>query len=149
MTSVVIPDAIRVTTHTTRYTFKSFLARDTAYDVIYNIWRLARPEDGLSRDENMGRPALNVLRTPYSVSLNGSAASISIESVVAPIHKVTHCACERGDEHYSELAINTVLPGTPEQIYNLMFVSGFLEDFLSENQKLEGESLVLLPSRRR
>ncbi len=139
MTAFVIPNAIQVTTRTTKYAFASFLARDTAYDVIYNIWRLARPEDGLSEDEHMGRPALDVSLTPDSVSPNGSAA-VSLGSVVAPIHKMTFCACGKENKHYSELATDTVFPGAPERIYNLMFASGFLKDFMRENQKLEGKS---------
>jgi hypothetical protein len=46
--------------------------------------------------------------------------------------------CGREGQHYSELAIDSVMPGTPERIYNLMFASGFLKDFMRENQKLEG-----------
>jgi hypothetical protein len=50
MTAFVIPNAIQISTHTTKYTFAPFLARDTAYDVIFNIWRLAHPADGLSEE---------------------------------------------------------------------------------------------------
>jgi len=143
MTAFVIPNAIQLTTRTTKYTFASFLARDTAYDVIFNIWRLARPEDGLSEDEHVGRPALEVSPISDSPSPNGSAA-ISVGSVVAPIPKVTYCACGKENAHYSELAMDGVIPGTPERIYNLMFASGFLKDFMRENQKLEGTSPYLL-----
>jgi hypothetical protein len=117
MTAFVIPNAIQMTTRTTKYTFASFLARDTAYDVIFNIWRLARPEDGLSEDKTSGRPALDSPQT----------------------EKVSTCACRREGKHYSGLAIDTVIPGTPEQIYNLMFASEFLKDFMRENQKLESK----------
>ena len=144
MTAFVIPNAIQITTRTTKYTFASFLARDTAYDVIFNIWRLARPEDGLSEDEHVGRPALEVSPTPDSPSPNGSAA-MSVGSVAVPIPKVTYCACGKENIHYSELAMDVVIPGTPERIYNLMFASGFLKDFMRENQKLEGK-LPYFPS---
>jgi len=133
MTAFVIPNAIQITTRTTKYTFASFLARDTAHDVIFNIWRLARPEEGLSEDEASGRPALDGSHPLETASPTGSA----VVSIV-PIHKETYCACGREGNHYSELAIDSVIPGTPERIYNLMFASGFLKDFLRENQKLEG-----------
>jgi hypothetical protein len=139
MTAFVIPNAIQITTRTAKYTFASFLARDTAYDVIHNIWRLARPEDGLSEGEDMGRRALEVSHTPDSTSPNGSAV-MSIASAAPPVRKVTFCACGRENKHYSELANDTIVPGTPERIYNLMFASGFLKDFMREDQKLEGES---------
>ncbi|KAI9438443.1 hypothetical protein BJY52DRAFT_548926 [Lactarius psammicola] len=138
MTAFVIPNAIQITTRTTKYTFASFLARDTAYDVIYNIWRLARPEDGFSEAESMGRSALDATHTlGVGVTPNGPGAIANGPGVIVPVHKVTQCACGREGKHYSELAMDVVLPGTPERIYNLMFASGFLKDFMRENQKLE------------
>jgi hypothetical protein len=59
--------------------------------------------------------------------------------VAPPVHKVTYCACGRENKHYSEFIVDSVIPGTPERIYNLMFASGFLKDFMRENQKLEGK----------
>ena len=138
MTAFVIPNAIQITTRTTKYAFASFLARDTAYDVIFNIWRLARPEDGLSEDETSGRPALDTPHALITASPTESGA-IPIGPVGPPAHKATSCACGREGQHYSEFAIDTVIPGTPERIYNLMFASGFLKDFMRENQKLEGK----------
>ena len=140
MTAFVIPNAIQITTRTTKYTFASFLARDTAYDVIYNIWRLARPEDGVGGAESMGRSALDATHTlGVVVPPNGLTAIPNGATVVVPVHKVTHCACGKEGRHYSALAMDGVLPGTPERIYNLMFASGFLKDFMRLNQKLEGE----------
>ncbi|EEB93040.1 hypothetical protein MPER_08361, partial [Moniliophthora perniciosa FA553] len=37
----VIPNAIQITTRRAKYTFASFLARDTTFDVIWNIWRVS------------------------------------------------------------------------------------------------------------
>ena len=107
--------------------------------MIFDIWRLARPEDGVSEDEHVGRPALEVSPTPDSPSPNRPAA-VSVGSVAALMPKVTYCACGRENKHYSELAMDGIIPGTPERIYNLMFASGFLKDFMRDNQKLEGES---------
>ena len=145
MTAFVIPNAIQITTRTTKYTFASFLARDTAYDVIYNIWRLARPEDGFSEAESMGRSALDATHTlGASVPPNGPGAIANGPGIVVPVHKVTQCACGREGSHYSELAMDAMLPGTPERIYNLMFASGFLKDFMRVNQKLEGKYPISL-----
>ncbi len=94
--------------------------------------------DGLSEDEASGRPALDASHTLGTASPTESGA-LSIGSVVPPTHKATTCACGREGKHYSELAIDTVIPGTPDRIYNLMFASGFLKDFMRENQKLEGK----------
>lgn len=53
-------------------------------------------------------------------------------------NKVTQCACGKKGEHYSETALETIVPGTPEKIYNLMFASGFIKDFMKGEQKLLG-----------
>jgi hypothetical protein len=145
MTAFVIPNAIQITTRTTKYTFASFLARDTAYDVIYNIWRLSRPEgDGLFEDESIatGRPALEATRGLGSPTTNGSPA-LPAGTVVPPVHKVTQCACGRESLHYTEPIMDTVLPGTPERIYNLIYASGFFKEFMRINQKLDGKSRSL------
>jgi hypothetical protein len=51
---------------------------------------------------------------------------------------VTRCSCSKNDGHLSEVALETVLPGTPDKIYNLMFASGFIKDFMKVDQKLIG-----------
>jgi hypothetical protein len=94
--------------------------------VIFNIWRLTRPEDGLSEDEASGRPPTE-------------SGAIPIGPVALPTQKVTTCACGKEGKHYSELAIDTVIPAAPERIYNLMFASRSLKDFMHEKQKLEGK----------
>jgi hypothetical protein len=145
MTAFVIPNAIQITTRTSQYIFASFLTRDMAYDVIYNIWRLVHPKEGFSEAESMGRSALDATHSPLGTVIpqNGLAAIANGTPVVVPVHKVTHCACGKESKHYSELVIDAVLPGTPERIYNLMFASGFFEDFMRLNQKLEGKLSVL------
>jgi hypothetical protein len=138
MTAFVIPNAIQITTRTTKYTFASFLARDTAHDVVYNIWRLARPEEGFVEAES--RSALDATHTLGVVPPNGNGTGVITDgTVVMPIHKETQCACGREGKHYAEPLMDAVLPGTPERIYNLMFASAFLKDFMRVNQKLEGK----------
>ncbi|KAI0275175.1 hypothetical protein BC834DRAFT_840078 [Gloeopeniophorella convolvens] len=136
MTAFVIPNAIQIATRNTKYTFASFLARDTVYDVIYNIWRLARPEDGLEEDESAGRSALETARTLSQAAPAGTTAT-PVGAVEMPVHKVTQCACGKEGRHYSETPMDVVLPGTPERLYNLMFASGFIKDFMRVDQKLE------------
>ncbi|KAE8266620.1 hypothetical protein A4X09_0g5729 [Tilletia walkeri] len=43
MTAFVIPNAIQISTLHAKHTFTSFLSRDTAYDLIANIWRISHP----------------------------------------------------------------------------------------------------------
>ena len=56
MTALFIPNALQITTRNSKYTFASFLSRDTTYDVIHNIWRLVRPDAESLSGEVSGRP---------------------------------------------------------------------------------------------
>ena len=83
MTAFVIPNAILVTTTQQKYTFTSFLSRDNTYDVIYNVWRLARPDDSASQLVASARGSLD-----QSTSEGGDAAATG-----AACHG--GCACYR------------------------------------------------------
>ncbi|KAG2141006.1 hypothetical protein DEU56DRAFT_279552 [Suillus clintonianus] len=136
MTAFVIPNAIQITTRQAKYTFASFLSRDTTYDVIANIWRLARPEEAFT-DSHTGSSG-NIV-SPASTSDVSGPVVISGGKEVAPVtrtNKVTACACSKSGGHLNEIALETVLPGTPDKIYNLMFASGFIKDFMRVDQKL-------------
>lgn len=147
MTAFVIPNAVQISTRQTKYTFASFLSRDTTFDVIFNIWRLARPDDS-----NMGSPpastrgsleatraGMDEIREELSadeVGKNLAGAKAGVAVVTAK--KATQCSCGKEGKHYSELAMETIIPGTPDKIYNLIFTSGFMKDFMAGDQKLLG-----------
>ncbi|KAH7922680.1 hypothetical protein BV22DRAFT_1016867 [Leucogyrophana mollusca] len=136
MTAFVIPNAIQITTRQAKYTFASFLSRDTTYDVIANIWRLARPEDSLEvgTADSRNTSSQNVTSTNGSSVPSTKEGAPSVASGM--VNKVTHCACSKSGGHLNEIALETVLPGTPDKIYNLMFASGFIKDFMRVDQKL-------------
>lgn len=136
MTAFVIPNAILVTTTQQKYTFTSFLSRDNTHDVIYNVWRLARP--GASSALPSPRASLDMPDSTSDVVASAKAA------VVKP--KATICECGRKGEHFSEVAMESVLPGTPEKVYNLLFTSGFIKDFMTQEQNLTGQPVVSAPS---
>ncbi|KAG8219316.1 hypothetical protein J3R82DRAFT_197 [Butyriboletus roseoflavus] len=137
MTAFVIPNAIQITTRQAKYTFASFLSRDTTYDVILNIWRLARPdappEDTLELIDSRNASLRDLTSIATSISISEGCGK---EGVVPGANKVTHCTCSKNGGHLNELALETVLPGTPDKIYNLMFASGFIKDFMKVDQKL-------------
>ncbi|KAH9926399.1 uncharacterized protein B0H18DRAFT_876366 [Fomitopsis serialis] len=130
MTAFVIPNAILVTTTQQKYTFTSFLSRDNTYDVIYNVWRLARP--GASSALPSPRGSLDIPDGASDIGAN----IVGVSSMVAVKPKVSICDCGRKGEHFSEVAMESILPGTPEKIYNLMFTSGFIKDFMTQDQSL-------------
>ncbi|KAJ7477277.1 hypothetical protein B0H11DRAFT_1298637 [Mycena galericulata] len=131
MTAFVIPNAIRVGTARADYTFASFLSRDTTFDVIHNIWRLARPGDAAS----IGSGSLEgVVGNIAEGTIIGGA--ISGPGAAVTQRKATACACGKEGLHFSQTAMEAIFPGTPDRIYNLMFASGFMKDFLAVNQKL-------------
>lgn len=131
MTAFVIPNGIQITTRNTKYTFASFLSRDTTFDVIYNIWRHARPDDSISVFSS-ARGSLEGTSTDQASQLNGAAK--------VAVNRVTQCVCGRSGNHLSEVALETVVPGTPDRIHNLMFASGFIKNFMTVEQKLIGRS---------
>lgn len=136
MTAFVIPNAIQITTRQAKYTFASFLSRDTTYDVIANIWRLARPDDAFSQTGSSG----NIISPASTSDVSGPVVTNKAKEA-APVtraNKITYCACSKSGQHLNEIALETVLPGTPDKIYNLMFASGFMKDFMRVDQKLMG-----------
>ncbi|TFK18705.1 hypothetical protein FA15DRAFT_675088 [Coprinopsis marcescibilis] len=148
MTAFVIPNAIQITTRQAKYSFASFLSRDTTFDVIYNIWRLSRPDDVQSIGS--GRGSLEAGTGSGSLINGVEGGGVGVRAVVnmmngvdpattgsKPIvRKATTCACGREGKHYSETALEAVFPGSPEKIHNLIFASGFIKDFLVVDQKL-------------
>jgi len=150
MTAFVIPNAILITTRQNKYSFTSFLSRDTTYDVIYNIWRLVRPGGGAGDSASFisGRGSVDAGRSTDQITegavigSRGEGLLVTSGGKVKP--KVTECACGKEGRHYSEKAMEVVLPGTPDRIHNLIFQSGFMKDFLSINQKLIGMLLISL-----
>ena len=157
MTAFVIPNAIQITTRQAKYTFASFLSRDTTFDVIFNIWRLARPEDGASVMSS-GRPSLDgPSRNSVVGGINASNSAVGVGAAVgvaavpgtgakvpAVVRKATQCACGREGKHYTETAMDVCIPGTPEKIHNLIFASGFIKDFMTKDQKLMGQFFTSL-----
>ena len=125
MTAFVIPNAIQITTRQATYSFVSFLSRDTTFDVMYHIWRLVR---------------VNADSVSFGMSIDVPAGSgESPTAIVAGIKpKKTQCACSNDGSHFSETVLDTVLPGTPDRIHNLIFMSGFIKEFFSVNQKYLG-----------
>ncbi|KAK7462674.1 hypothetical protein VKT23_007262 [Stygiomarasmius scandens] len=139
MTAFVIPNAIQITTRQAKYTFASFLSRDTTYDVIYNIWRLARPGGDTASLPSSNSSAHGVQSVDQIVEgtiIGGSSGGSGPGGAVVTAPKQTVCACSKDGGHYPEVAMDIVIPGTPERLHNLMFASGFIKDFMGTNQKL-------------
>jgi hypothetical protein len=134
MTAFVIPNAIGITEQgTTKHTFASFLARDNVYDVIFSVWRNGGPS----------RSAATSPGSETTPGLNGTNGILA-EAGSGRTRKATQCACSKAGAHYPSIAMDSIVPGTPEQIYNLMFASGFIKDFLSQDQKLMGKAYVMI-----
>lgn len=132
MTAFVIPNAIQITARNTKYTFASFITRDTSFDVIQNIWRLSYPR----RDDTRAEQAS--LRSGFLDAQDSNGAITANGSSTGPIHNATVCACGKRGEHYDTVMMDCVMPGTPQQIHTLMWTSGFIRDFMVNNQKLTG-----------
>jgi hypothetical protein len=54
-------------------------------------------------------------------------------------HPPTTCRCGTSEPaHYPNVCMDAQFATTPEKLYNLMFTSGFIKTFWSDNQKLFG-----------
>ncbi|GAA5821279.1 hypothetical protein JCM11251_004550 [Rhodosporidiobolus azoricus] len=76
--------------------------------------------------------------TAVSVKDDGKAGEGAVEEKKAgkaAQHPVTVDTCPTLKD-LKEVCMDAVFPGKPEKIYNLMFTSGFMKDFWTENQKL-------------
>lgn len=111
-----------------QYTFASLISRDSTFDVLMNIWRIAHPNMEMT-------PSTAPTGTDEATPEEGSA---EVEKGKPLAHKSTACACSKSAEHYAEVALDTTFPSTPEKVYNLMFNSGWYRTFMSDSQKLRG-----------
>lgn len=159
MTAFVIPNAIQINTVDQKYVFASFLSRDTTFDVIGNIWRLAHPGATMTSAGILAANASDVASITNSggpPSIVGSVSGPGANAVAVPTspivatngglkklatHRATQCECGKNNQHYAEVTMDSVFPGTPEKIYNLIFASGFAKDFMAQDQKLMCEPL--------
>ncbi|KAH8110583.1 hypothetical protein DFH11DRAFT_1619082 [Phellopilus nigrolimitatus] len=134
MTALFIPNAIQITTRTAKYAFASFLSRDTTYDVMHNVWRLARPDaESIRSGDASARISLD---DQMALMPNGDSSSLGTSLLSPVMNKVTECKCGKEGTHYPETAMSATFPGTPEKIYNLMFASGFIKEFMRVEQDL-------------
>ncbi|KIJ11351.1 hypothetical protein PAXINDRAFT_101706 [Paxillus involutus ATCC 200175] len=91
---------------------------------------LALAEDNLDMPGSYNAPSRSMVHTRSVSDETGEEATPG-----AGLNKLTHCSCSKNDSHLSEVALETVLQGTPDKIYNLMFASGFIKDFMKVHQK--------------
>lgn len=60
-----------------------------------------------------------------------------VRSPTAIQHPPTTCSCTTGGTgHFANVVMDATFPGSPEKLYNLMFTSGFMKDFLTKDMKL-------------
>ena len=164
MTALVIPNAIQISNLRAKYVFASFLSRDTTYDVILNIWKLSHPtvpisdfhhesariQDNSLIDSDTSHSTTNSIKSDSSLSKysykkhskkNDYQKSISTRDNITrqsnqqpSIHRPTSIDPQL---FFNEIAMETTLPATPEKLYNLMFTSFFIKDFMT-SQDLTG-----------
>lgn len=137
MTALIIPNAIQVITTQSRHTFASFLSRDSTYELMSSIWRIAHPLGTLLP------PGFDPPVTPPDGLTEGTLDSFSSDlshSLAPPLtkkadHPPTRCDCSP-EEHYKEVIWDATYPISPEKLYNILFQSDFLKDFWVNEEHL-------------
>jgi hypothetical protein len=103
-----------------------------------NVWRQAH-----SRSPSVAGDDDELTESPVASSAPGQTgttpASALDKKAKVPARGPTRCACGEKGDHYPEKAMEAVFPSSPESVYNLMFPSSFIKQFMSENQKLTGQ----------
>ncbi|GBC02138.1 hypothetical protein RclHR1_04480002 [Rhizophagus clarus] len=119
MTAFLIPNAIQITTKDAKYTFTSFLSRDTVYELLTKIRDCSDYSDSNNeRDSNCP--------DDYDTDAPGTCAEEDFK-------RETICDCLKNNQHYDNIIMDVKFKGTIEKIYNLLYTSGFAAEYLKEN----------------
>ncbi|GAK64616.1 GRAM-domain-containing protein [Moesziomyces antarcticus] len=85
------------------------------------------------RDENLAAVAAAAARSGTPLIPQSRSPAPGAKRVA---HRKTTCPCEEKKEHFSSVVLDTTYPAVPEKIYNLLFTSGFMKEFWTNDQKL-------------
>ncbi|KAJ1018804.1 hypothetical protein NDA16_004609 [Ustilago loliicola] len=85
------------------------------------------------RDENLAAVAAAAARSGTPLIPQSRSPAPGGKRVA---HRKTICPCEEKKEHFSSVVLDTTYPAVPEKIYNLLFTSGFMKEFWTNDQKL-------------
>ncbi|KAI9269388.1 GRAM domain-containing protein [Sporodiniella umbellata] len=164
-TAIFIPNAILITTAASKHFFASFLSRDQAYDQMIDLWKAPRStEEDDDDSDDSSLPSLeeaeytskqadiqdNQISTSLPVSpletatqdeFTGQKADsetgvqASLQSNTTQRKETTECNCSKSDLHFPTVVLNHVYPTNIETLYNLLYNSNFMNQFLSEVEK--------------
>ncbi|KAH8554150.1 GRAM domain-containing protein [Umbelopsis sp. PMI_123] len=140
MTAMIIPNGIQICTLHAKHAFASFLSRDMAYDQMMDVWRVAHSispsaqktsllaEDGTAHNESSSDEETD----DSDATLSDGDDDIDRTQSEASL---TECQCQHSGSHYTNVALDAVFPGSIETLYNLLFNSSFISNFLVEGEK--------------
>ncbi|KAI8331870.1 GRAM domain-containing protein, partial [Chlamydoabsidia padenii] len=146
-TAIFIPNAINITTSdNSKYLFASFLSRDQAFNLMMDVWKYNRSlteATSLNTGSSFSSSSGMVSDDEETVSEEeddqpGEKEEASLPAATIKSSKLvkekTECAC--GDDHYSTTVMDQVYDGTLEAMYSLLYTSGFMKKFLTEDEEL-------------
>lgn len=121
-TAFVIPNAIQIITLDQKYFFTSFMSRDSAFTLLYEMWFKKCP--------NRATDPAKLIPIAIDCKTDVPCSQLSAEAGVN-----TLCSCLKTSSHEGVINIDTVYPATIETVFNLLFGSdsSFLKDYLSES----------------
>lgn len=111
--------------------------------------------EGLSQPTPVKKSKRKILKKKLGIKDGGAdghsiGAAVTVPELAAAIarakspapsgkrqpHRKTTCTCEKEKKHFTNVVLDTTYPTKPEKLYNLIFTSGFMKDFWTDNQKL-------------
>jgi hypothetical protein len=107
---------------------------------------IAHPMTSPEKTEKKEEPSEEELARRRAISDVGPrpevlAANVSVKLPVTPSLPKTECQCQHSGSHYTNVALDAVFPGSIETLYNLLFNSSFISNFLVEGEKSQGKTL--------
>ncbi|KAI8371250.1 GRAM domain-containing protein [Choanephora cucurbitarum] len=160
-TAFFIPNAILISTQTSKHFLASFLSRDQAFDQMVDIWKASRSqkkdihhhfkaddddvstfsEDDFSSYSSDGSventmPILNAKEEDRHLPL--PKPILPLEDPPADTNQLnptTECDCAKNDQHFPSVVHDSTYPTTLDTLYQLLYHSPFMTTFLTEIEK--------------
>ncbi|KAF1803564.1 GRAM domain-containing protein [Mucor lusitanicus] len=134
-TAIFIPNAILISTCSSKHFLASFLSRDQAYDQMVEIWKASRANSSTIQVHAGGFKGDDATEFSGSDESDYTSTENASENKNVQIKEQTECECSKTDQHFPTVVMDKQYDTTIETMYNLLFNSTFMNKFLCEVEK--------------
>ncbi|KAI8888652.1 GRAM-domain-containing protein [Backusella circina FSU 941] len=157
-TAIFIPNAILISTASSKHFFASFLSRDQAFDQMVELWKQERPveifhhadkndsddsgdeyddESETDQDDIMQVEKISDDKKTHVLSTTSlpSLTDTNKDQSTPRIQTKEKTECECSTDHFPVTVMDTTYNATIETMYKLLYNSDFMENFLINIEK--------------